>query len=76
MGHRWSAVHYAALSVGLMALPLYVEFQVADLTGRVATVILTALGLLFAYGVAVFLLRSLAGEYDRSPAKTDIRPPK
>jgi hypothetical protein len=74
LGHRWSAVFIATLNMAIFALPLYLFFTQADLVGRFWIVALSLAGLLLGYGVAVFLLRSLAGEYDQTPAKTDVRP--
>ncbi|HEV2250495.1 MAG TPA: hypothetical protein VGT60_08315 [Candidatus Limnocylindria bacterium] len=76
LGYRWTAALYAGVTFGCFALPLFLESQRADLAGRIALIILAALGLLLAYGVAIFLLRSLGGEYDRTPATTDVRPPR
>lgn len=74
LGNRWSALFIAISNMAIFALPLYLAFQQADLVGRIWIVVLSVTGLVLAYGVAVFLLRTLAGEYDQTPAKTDIRP--
>lgn len=76
LGHRWSAALFTLLTLGFVGWPLYILFEGADASGRTWIVIATAAVIALTYGLMLFLLRSLAGEYDRSPAKTDIRPPK